>query len=97
LDTIKAVVSRGGRPDLALSYSASSNSTHFITSGMDVPVIGMNKMAFDELHSVKMKIVPGATHLLKNRKVTRSHNLAITWYKDIWSLKKCHPDLKIFK
>jgi hypothetical protein len=31
---------------------------------MDVPVIGMNKMAFDELHSVKeMKIVPGATHL----------------------------------
>jgi predicted dienelactone hydrolase len=38
--------------------------TLLLVGGMDVPVIGMNKMAFDELHSVKeMKIVPGATHL----------------------------------
>jgi hypothetical protein len=35
---------------------------------MDVPVIGMNKMAFDELQSVKeMKIVPGATHLFEEK------------------------------
>jgi hypothetical protein len=59
---------------------------------MDVPVIGMNKMAFDELQSVKeMKIVPGATHLFEV-KVTESRKPS-SGTKDIWSLKKCHPDL----
>jgi hypothetical protein len=47
-------VSRGGRPDLA--FVTAIVSTHFITG-----IIGMNKMAFDELHQLKkMKIVPGA-------------------------------------
>jgi hypothetical protein len=49
----KAVVSRGGRPDLALSSTSSNSTTLLLVGGMDVPVIGMNKMAFDELHSVK--------------------------------------------
>jgi dienelactone hydrolase len=83
-NTIKAVVSRGGRPDLALSALHQVTApTLLLVGGMDVPVIGMNKMAFDELHSVKeMKIVPGATHLFEEPgKLLEVANLAITWYK----------------
>jgi putative phosphoribosyl transferase len=83
-DTIKAVVSRGGRPDLALSALHQVTApTLLLVGGMDVPVIGMNKMAFDELHSVKeMKIVPGATHLFEEPgKLLEVANLAISWYK----------------
>jgi hypothetical protein len=63
----KAVVSRGGRPDMALSALHQVTAHFIIVGGMDVPVIGMNKMAFDELQSVKeMKIIHGATHLFEN-------------------------------
>jgi hypothetical protein len=71
-------VSRGGRPDLALSALHQVTAPTLLVGGMDVPVIGMNKMAFDELHSVKeMKIVPGATSFLKNGKLSHqfSHHL----------------------
>lgn len=83
-ETIKAVVSRGGRPDLALSALHQVTApTLLIVAGMDVPVIGMNKMAFDELHSVKeMKIVPGASPLFEeSEKLLEVANLAISWYK----------------
>jgi putative phosphoribosyl transferase len=83
-NTIKAVVSRGGRPDMALSaLHQVMASTLLIVGGMDVPVIGMNKMAFDELQSVKeMKIIHGATHLFEEPgKLQEVANLAIIWYK----------------
>jgi hypothetical protein len=58
-DTIKAVVSRGGRPDLALSaLDQVTAPTLLIVGGMDMPVIEMNKTAYDELHCIKeMKII----------------------------------------
>lgn len=90
-DTIKAVVSRGGRPDLALSaLHQVSAPTLLIVGGMDVPVIGMNKMAFDELHSIKeMKIVSGATHLFEEPgKLLEVADLAITWYKKYLVIKE---------
>jgi pimeloyl-ACP methyl ester carboxylesterase len=83
-DTIKAVVSRGGRPDLALSALHQVTApTLLLVGGMDVPVIEMNKTAFDELHCVKeMKIVPGATHLFEEPgKLLEVANLAISWYR----------------
>ena len=83
-DNIKAVVSRGGRPDLALSALHQVTApTLLLVGGMDVPVIGMNKMAYDELYSVKeMKIVPGATHIFEEpEKLLEVADLAITWYK----------------
>jgi putative phosphoribosyl transferase len=83
-DNIKAVVSRGGRPDLALSALHQVTApTLLLVGGMDVPVIGMNKMAYDELYSVKeMKIVPGATHIFEEPgKLLEVSDLAITWYK----------------
>jgi hypothetical protein len=59
----KAVVSRGGRPDMALSAYTSSNSTHFITSRWNGCSRNWNEqMAFDELQSVKeMKITRSYT------------------------------------
>jgi hypothetical protein len=48
---LKAVVSRGGRPDLALSaLDQVTAPTLLIVGGMDMPVIEMNKTAYDELH-----------------------------------------------
>jgi pimeloyl-ACP methyl ester carboxylesterase len=82
--TVKAVVSRGGRPDMAITELPMVTApTLLIVGGEDVPVIGMNKMAFDELQSVKeMKIIPGATHLFEEPgKLLEVADLAITWYK----------------
>lgn len=81
---IKAVVSRGGRPDLAMSELPQVTApTLLIVGGLDLAVIGMNKMAFDELESVKeIKIIPGATHLFEEPgKLLEVAELAIDWYK----------------
>ena len=82
--TIKAVVSRGGRPDLALSeLHLVTAPTLLIVGGDDVPVIGMNKLAYDALVCLKeMKIIPGATHLFEEPgKLLEVSELAIEWYK----------------
>lgn len=82
--TIKAVVSRGGRPDLAIAeLPLVSAPTLLLVGGLDVPVIGMNKRAYDELQCVKeMKIIPGATHLFEEPgKLLEVADLAIIWYK----------------
>lgn len=81
---IKAIVSRGGRPDLALNELALVTApTLLIVGELDVPVIGMNKMAFAQLESIKeIKIIPGATHLFEEPgKLMEVADLAISWYK----------------
>ncbi|WP_395050480.1 dienelactone hydrolase family protein [Flavobacterium sp.] len=81
---IKAVVSRGGRPDLALSVlHLVTAPTLLIVGQLDVPVIKMNKHAFDQLLSIKeMKIIPGASHLFEEPgKLMEIAELAIQWYK----------------
>jgi putative phosphoribosyl transferase len=64
---VRAVVSRGGRPDLAveaLPYVRAS--TLLIVGGDDAPVIAMNQIAFDRLRTAKkMAIISGATHLFE--------------------------------
>ncbi len=64
---VGAVVSRGGRPDLARSALARVQApTLLIVGGDDVPVIAMNREAFAELRvEKKLEIVPGATHLFE--------------------------------
>ncbi|MFE3868629.1 dienelactone hydrolase family protein [Flavobacterium sp. LS2P90] len=82
--TVKAVVSLGGRPDMAITELPMVTApTLLIVGGEDIPVIGMNKMAFDELQSVKeMKIILGATHLFEEPgKLLEVADLAIAWYK----------------
>jgi putative phosphoribosyl transferase len=81
---IKAVVSRGGRPDLAITELPQVTApTLLIVGGLDVAVIGMNKMAYGQLESVKeIKIIPGATHLFEEPgKLLEVADLAIVWYK----------------
>lgn len=64
---IKAIVSRGGRPDLAMDYLPRVTSpTLLIVGGDDWPVITMNREAYEALPGVKeMVIVPGAGHLFE--------------------------------
>jgi len=66
-DTIKAVVSRGGRPDLApKALSSVVSPTLFIVGGKDFQVIELNELAFQDLHCVRrFEIVPKATHLFE--------------------------------
>lgn len=64
---INAVVSRGGRPDLAGDALARVQApTLLIVGGNDEPVIQMNREAYDQLHCVKrLEVIPGATHLFE--------------------------------
>lgn len=64
---IQAVVSRGGRPDLAEPYLAAVTApTLLIVGGRDEPVIEMNQSAYELLTcEKKLIIVPGATHLFE--------------------------------
>ena len=66
-DAVGAVVSRGGRPDLAGPALATVRSpTLLIVGGLDHPVIRMNQEALARLHCEKrLEIVPGATHLFE--------------------------------
>lgn len=65
--TIKAVVSRGGRPDLAEPYLPSVIApTLLIVGGHDGPIIEMNRSAYSLLTcDKKLVIVPDATHLFE--------------------------------
>lgn len=64
---VKAVVSRGGRPDLAIPVIPKVKAaTLFIVGGEDREVITMNEEAYDHLQcEKKMVIVPRATHLFE--------------------------------
>ena len=81
---IKAVVSRGDRPDLTiLDLPQVTAPTLLIVGSLDTTVITMNKMAYDTLEAPKeMKIVEAATHLFEEPgKLQEVADLAIDWYK----------------
>lgn len=84
-DGVGAVVSRGGRPDLARdSLARVSVPTLLIVGARDVPVIGMNRDAFALLGAPdkELVIVPGASHLFEEpgalEEVAR---LASAWFE----------------
>jgi putative phosphoribosyl transferase len=89
---VKAIVSRGGRPDLAGSESLSrvQAPTLLIIGGDDKPVIGMNEEAFKQLTDLededkkkKIVIVPGATHLFEEPgKLEEVAQLARDWFSN---------------
>jgi pimeloyl-ACP methyl ester carboxylesterase len=66
-DEIKAVVSRGGRPDLAGDALLRVRApTLLIVGGNDEVVLGLNREAFEILQCEKhLEVVPGATHLFE--------------------------------
>jgi dienelactone hydrolase len=81
---IGAVVSRGGRPDLAMSALPQVQSpTLLIVGGLDDVVIDLNRQAYEQLKTEKhLAVVPGATHLFEEpgtlQEVAR---LAAQWFK----------------
>ena len=83
-DGVGAVVSRGGRPDLAGSDALQrvKSPTLLIVGGLDEPVIGMNEEAFAWLRCEKeLKIVPGASHLFEEPgKLEEVARLAAGWF-----------------
>jgi dienelactone hydrolase len=80
---VGAVVSRGGRPDLAGDALPRGQApTLLIVGGNDDVVIELNEMARDRMHSrVKLEIVPGATHLFEEPgTLEQVANLASDWF-----------------
>jgi putative phosphoribosyl transferase len=81
---VGAVVSRGGRPDLAgEALSRVEAPTLLIVGGSDVPVIGMNEEALERMHVEKrLEIVPGATHLFEEAGALEAvARLATSWFR----------------
>ncbi|HEY7743537.1 MAG TPA: dienelactone hydrolase family protein [Burkholderiales bacterium] len=81
---VAAVVSRGGRPDLAMAaLSRVRAPTLLIVGGLDGPVIGMNRRAAEALECEhRVEIVPGATHLFEEPgKLEKVAQLARTWFR----------------
>ena len=82
-DEVGAIVSRGGRPDLAGdALPLVKAPTLLIVGGNDEPVIGMNEEALARMRAVnRLQIVPGASHLFEEpgalEEVAR---LATVWF-----------------
>ena len=90
-DTIGAIVSRGGRPDLAgESLTRVKAPTLLIVGGADDVVIEVNREALSLLNCVKkLSIVPGATHLFEEQGALESvADLAARWFSEHLSAKR---------
>ena len=82
-DEISAVVSRGGRPDLAGDWLTGVTApTLLIVGGRDYPVIDCNRTAEDQLACPHLlEIVPGATHLFEEPgTLAQAARLAQSWF-----------------
>lgn len=81
---VKAVVSRGGRPDLAAHVLPLVKSPVFlIVGGLDYEVIQLNELAFSLLKAEKeLVIVKAATHLFEEPgKLEEVAQLALSWFQ----------------
>jgi putative phosphoribosyl transferase len=82
-DDVRAVVSRGGRPDLAGdALSRVKAPTLLIVGGNDEPVVAMNESAMRWMTApVELRIVPGATHLFEEAgTLEQVEQLAAEWF-----------------
>lgn len=82
-DEVHAVVSRGGRPDLAMKYLSKVKApTLLIVGGADDRVTGMNEKVFANLAvDKKLEIVPGARHLFEEPGTLETvAELAAEWF-----------------
>jgi pimeloyl-ACP methyl ester carboxylesterase len=80
---IKAVVSRGGRPDMALKdLHKVTAPTLLIVGGWDDVVIGLNEKAYESLSCErKLEIIPKATHLFEEPgKLKEVADLSASWF-----------------
>ncbi len=81
---IRTIVSRGGRPDLAMDeIDKVRSATLLIVGGEDPEVIGLNQTAYQALNTTKkLEIVPGAGHLFEEPgTLQKVGELARDWFK----------------
>lgn len=84
-DVVRAVVSRGGRPDLAgQALRRVQAPTLFIVGGNDRQVIELNEEAMKQVSALKkLIIIPGATHLFEEPGALKSvAELASQWFRE---------------
>ena len=83
-DRVRAVVSRGGRPDLAGQHDLVKvrAPTLLLVGGLDTEVLGLNQAAYALLSCTKkLSIVPGATHLFEEAgTLTQVASQAAAWF-----------------
>ncbi len=82
-DVVRAIVSRGGRPDLAGSALPRVKApTLLIVGGDDVQVIALNRQAMAQMRAeTRLAIVPGATHLFEEPgALEQVAVLALDWF-----------------
>ncbi len=82
-ESVKAIVSRGGRPDMAKLYLARVRAASlFIVGGDDASVIAMNRSVLPDLRSEKkLEIIPDAGHLFEEPgKLEEMAVLARDWF-----------------
>ncbi|MBI3440810.1 MAG: dienelactone hydrolase family protein [Proteobacteria bacterium] len=84
-DVVKAIVSRGGRPDLAGEFLPRVTApTLLIVGGHDSEVLSLNKKALQKLntHSV-LRIIPRATHLFEEPgALEAASQMAAEWFDE---------------
>ncbi|OOC48776.1 dienelactone hydrolase family protein [Thioalkalivibrio versutus] len=84
-ETIRAVVSRGGRPDLAgAALPRVESPTLLIVGGDDTMVIQLNRQAQALMHArCELQIVPGASHLFEEPgTLEQAAELAAAWFSE---------------
>ncbi|HYX31544.1 MAG TPA: dienelactone hydrolase family protein [Oligoflexus sp.] len=89
---IQAVVSRGGRPDLAADYLQDVQApTLFIVGGRDQQVLALNEGALQKMQKVsrKLSIVPAASHLFEEPgALDRVAELAEQWFSQFLNMRQ---------
>ncbi|HVW84171.1 MAG TPA: dienelactone hydrolase family protein [Bryobacteraceae bacterium] len=98
-DVVRAVVSRGGRPDLAgPSLSGVTAPCLFIVGADDPVVLRLNREAIAELPEQtawKLEIVPGATHLFEEPgTLDRVSELARDWFRQHLAVRSARMEAR---
>jgi len=82
-ETVKAVVCRGGRVDMAKNLSEVKAQVLLIVGSRDLPVIDLNKKAYESMRTKKkMYVVEGASHLFEEPgSLEEVANAAADWFE----------------
>jgi dienelactone hydrolase len=84
-EEIKAIVSRGGRPDLVINnLSEVKAPSLLIVGGLDDVVLELNYQAYENIRTAKkLVVIPGATHLFEEPGALESVSLeAGDWFEE---------------
>lgn len=82
-ETVKAIVCRGGRVDMAKNLSEVRAQVLLLVGSRDLPVIDLNQKAYESMHTEKkMQIVEGASHLFEEPgTLDEVANMAADWFE----------------